>query len=216
MNHDSLFARFMVYRATPKTQARKLVQRELLLEAARGLVAQGGFAATSIQAVAARAGLATGSVYRHFPSKAELFVEVFVEASAHEVQTMAQAAEGHPSATQALRAAVQTWSSRALQGRTLAYALIAEPVMPELETARLRLRQAYVDVLRAILRRGCDTSEFSLPNLDLAAAAIVGAMAEALVGPLSHGDVHDAEARHTLASDLTHFCLQAVTPSASP
>ncbi len=206
----------MVYRATPKTQARQRAQRDQLLQAARALVAEGGFAAASIQAVATRAGIATGSVYRHFPSKAELFVEVFADASAHEVQTMAHAAQGHANATEALRAAVRTWASRALEGQTLAYALIAEPVIPQVEAARLRFRRAYVDVLRTILREGCERGEFSLPNIDVAAAAIVGALAEALVGPLSPGDTHDRHAADALVSDLTHFCLQAVTPSERP
>jgi AcrR family transcriptional regulator len=206
----------MVYRATPNTQARRQAQRDQLLEAARGLIAEGGFAGSSIQAVAARAGVATGSVYRHFPSKAELFVEVFEGASAYEVRRMAGAAQGHTSATEALRAAVRMWASRALQGRTLAYALIAEPVVPEVEAARLRLRRAYVDVLRTILRTGCEHGEFALPNIDVAAAAIVGALAEALVGPLSPGDTLDPEAADALVSALTHFCLQAVTPSVSP
>lgn len=205
----------MVYRATPKTQARARAQRDQLLQAARALVAEGGFATASIQAVATRAGIATGSVYRHFPSKAELFVEVFTNASAHEVQTMARAAEGHSTATEALQAAVRTWASRALEAPTLAYALIAEPVLPQVEAARLRFRRAYVDVLRTILRRGCEGAEFSLPNVDVAAAAIVGALAEALVGPLSLGDNQNSLAAGTLVSDLTHFCLQAVTPSQS-
>jgi len=201
----------MVYRATPKTRARKQAQREQLLAAARACVAEGGFAATSVQAVAASAGIATGSVYRHFPSKAELFVEVFSQASSREVQTMARAADGHPTASEALAAAVGVWASRALEGRTLAYALIAEPVMPEVEAARLRFRRAYVDVLRAVLQRGCDRGEFSLPSVEVAAAAIVGALAEALVGPLSLEDPPEDLIEH-----LTHFCLQAVTPSHTP
>ena len=201
----------MVYRPTEKTRARKLAQRELLLAAARSLVAQGGFASASIQAVAREAGVATGTVYRYFPSKADLFVEVFVEASSREVEMMARASEGHASASEALSAAIQTWASRALEGRTLAYALIAEPVMPEVEAARLRLRRAYVDLLRQTLVRGCERGEFSLPNVDVAAAAIVGALGEALVGPLSPGDT--SLSRDALISDLTHFCLQAVTPS---
>ncbi len=203
----------MVYRATPKTRARKRAQREQLLDAARALVAEGGFAGMSVQAVAARAAIATGSLYRHFPSKADLFVEVFAEASSREVQTMARAAEGHATAIDALEAAVRTWASRALAGHTLAYALIAEPVMPEVEAARLKFRRAYVDVLRTILQRGCERGEFSLPDVDVAAAAIVGALAEALVGPLSPTDTTSPETRDSLVANLTHFCLQAVTPS---
>ena len=41
-----------------------------------------------------RAGVATGSVYRHFPSKAELFAEVFRRAAQREVDAVAGAAGG--------------------------------------------------------------------------------------------------------------------------
>lgn len=203
----------MVYRATAKTRARKVAQRELLLTAARTLLARGGFACASIQAVAREAGVATGTVYRYFPSKADLFVEVFTHASSREVEMMDAASQGHASAADALTAAIQIWASRALEGRTLAYALIAEPVMPEVEAARLRLRRAYVELLQQILVRGCERGEFSLPNVELAAAAIVGALGEALVGPLSPG--HASQSRDALIGDLTLFCLQAVTPSRS-
>ncbi len=205
----------MVYRPTPKTRARKEAQRVALLDAARTLLSEGGFAAASVQAVATRANVATGTVYRHFPSKAELFVEVFSSASAHEVQVMAEAASIDATAREQLKVGIRTWASRALEGRTLAYALIAEPVMPEVEAARLRFRRAYVDVLQTILQRGCDRGEFSLPDVSVAAAAIVGALAEALVGPLSVGDDASPERRAAVVEALTHFCLQAVTPSRS-
>lgn len=202
----------MVYRATAKTRARKREQRALVLNSARALVSEGGFAAASIQAVATRAGIATGSVYRHFPSKAELFVAVFTEASSREVAVMQQATQGHDTASEALAAAARVWASRALEGHTLAYALIAEPVMPEVEVARLTFRRAYVEVLRDVLARGCADGEFSLPSIDVAAAAIVGALAEALVGPLAPGDDITPDARDALVEHITHFCLQAVTP----
>ena len=50
--------------------------RERLVDAARALLEEGGYAATSVLAVADRAGVSAGALYRHFPSKAELFVEV--------------------------------------------------------------------------------------------------------------------------------------------
>lgn len=211
MNHDSYFEETMVYRTTPKTRALKQAQRERVLNAARELVAARGFAAASIQAVAQHAGVATGSVYRHFPSKAHLFVEVFTLASAKEVQTMAAATRVQANATQRLVAGVRTWATRALQGRTLAYALIAEPVMPQVEAARLQMRRAYVEVLRDVLQDGHDQGEFQIVDIEVTAAGIVGALAEALVGPLSPEDTLTAPARSRLIDALVHFCVQAVT-----
>ena len=43
--------------------------------------------------MAAGAGVAKGTVYRHFPSKADLFAEVFRRASQREVDATREAAE---------------------------------------------------------------------------------------------------------------------------
>src|SRR5262245_22426116 len=47
-----------------------------ILTAARHLFAEGGFEATSIDAIAAGAGVAKGAVYHHFQSKEEIFTRV--------------------------------------------------------------------------------------------------------------------------------------------
>ena len=67
----------MPYRATEQTEARRAATRERVVAAARELIARGGYQEARVAAVAAVAGVATGTVYRHFPSKAELFAEVF-------------------------------------------------------------------------------------------------------------------------------------------
>src|SRR5881392_733865 len=78
----------MPYRPTERTEARKAATRERIVSAALDQVSEGGYASASVQAVARRAGVATGSVYRHFPSKAELFSEVFRRASQRELDVV--------------------------------------------------------------------------------------------------------------------------------
>ena len=51
--------------------------RLALLSAARELFGQQGYAATSIEEVAGRAGVTKGAVYHHFGGKAELFQDVY-------------------------------------------------------------------------------------------------------------------------------------------
>src|SRR5881227_1671834 len=80
------------YRPTERTEARRAETRERIVSAALDQLAEGGYASASVQAVARRAGVATGSVYRHFPSKSELFAEVFKRASARELAVMADTA----------------------------------------------------------------------------------------------------------------------------
>ena len=52
---------------------------ERILTAARQCFAAAGYVAATMSAVAARAGLTTGALYHHFPSKRELYLAVFSE-----------------------------------------------------------------------------------------------------------------------------------------
>src|SRR3954454_21038958 len=179
----------MPYRRTSATEARRAQVRERIVAAAREQVAEGGYASASVQAVATRAGVATGSVYRHFPSKAELFAEVFRRASQRELDVVsAVTADESLPAGQRVAAAVEAFARRALAGPVLAYALIAEPVDPAVESERLRFRRGYRDAFAAALRDGVAAGELEPHDSETVAAAIVGALAEALAGPLSKAD----------------------------
>src|SRR5689334_15764495 len=147
----------MPYRATERTEASRLAARQRIARAARGLIAGGGYRAASVAAVAAQAGVATGTVYRHFPSKADLFAEVFRTASQHEVDATRAAADA------------------------------AGPAAPD------RLAAA---------------GELPAQNVAVVSAALVGALGEALVGPLS--PVAPATDPDALAADLVAFCLRSV------
>src|SRR3954463_2768223 len=155
----------MAYRTTERALARRLAVRERILRAAHALVARGGFGAAQVAAVAAEAGVATGTVYRHFENKADLFAEVFRRAAQREVDAVSSAPD--------LATGVETFARRALAGRRLAWALLAEPVDPGVGAERLAFRRAYRDAF--------------LPHVpdELTAAALVGAIGEVLVGPLS-------------------------------
>src|ERR1044071_1538083 len=109
----------MAYRPTEKTEARRAKTRGAIVRAALALVARGGYREAQVAAVAKRAGVATGTVYRHFPSKAHLLTEVFRVASQHEVDAVAQA--GGESARERIAMAVGPFARRALQGRRLAW-----------------------------------------------------------------------------------------------
>ena len=95
--------------------------RRRLLEAARELVEEGGYAAASVLAVTDRAGLAAGTLYRHFASKEELFVELFRSVCDREVEEMRAAARapGQP-ATERLVGVLTTFAYRALRRPRLA------------------------------------------------------------------------------------------------
>src|SRR3954463_4752325 len=99
----------MPYRPTEQTEARRSAARERVVAAARELIPGGGYRGARVAAIAAWAGVATGTVYRHFPSKAELFAEVFRSVSQREVEAARAAAEtaADRPASARLRAAIE-------------------------------------------------------------------------------------------------------------
>jgi AcrR family transcriptional regulator len=190
----------MPYRPTDRTRARLAAARERIADAALDQLADGGYASASVVTVARRAGVATGSVYRHFPSKADLFAEVFRRASQREVDTLRSMADRSQPVSHRLGAWVEAFVHRALAEPVRAYALIAEPVDPGVEAERLTFRRAYADLFARAL------ADLPHPHPEIAAAAIVGGLAEALLGPLARADADADE----LTAALQTFVLNAV------
>jgi AcrR family transcriptional regulator len=199
----------MVYRRTENATQRLADKRARILKAARDLVADGGWSAAQVDHVAAKAGVATGTVYRYWSSKAELCAEIVAAVSAREVGIVKAIADGGGSPLEKLAAAIRTFAGRALRGRRLAYALIAEPVDPEVEAVRLDYRAQLALCLERILREGIMRGAF--PRLDpaVAAACIVGAFMEALIGPLAPAKGTGPRADRHLIEQITQFCLRA-------
>jgi len=199
----------MAYKRSPLMEERLAGNRQRILQSARRLVAEGGYRNAPVTAVAAAAGVSTGQIYRHFPSKADLFVEVLTAAVEHEIAILrAIAAEPLP-APERLRRAVESFVRRALAGPGLAYAFIAEPVEAEVDAERIRCRRLLGEVFRDLLAEGVAAGELPPQDLDASAACIVGAYTEALVGPIapSRDSPRDGE---RLVDAICGFCLRAV------
>jgi len=182
--------------------------RRRLVQAARELLEAGGYGAASVQAIADRAGFAAGALYRHFPSKAELVVEVFREAAKRDLVAMREAGSSG-SCLERLEAAVATFAGRALANRRLAWALVYEPVDPLVDAERLVFRREYCRQMAGLLRQGIASGEIPAQDADLSAAALVGAIAEAMVGPLSPVTSRRAAQKDVIAP-LVRFCRRSV------
>src|SRR4051794_23844606 len=160
--------------------ARRAATREAILTAAHELVFERGWAGANVVDVSRRAGIATGSIYRHFPSKGALCAEVFRRAADREAELMAGITTGDGSATDRLASAIETFCRRALAAPILTHALLTEPVDPDVEEARLRNKRRHRKVFAALLREGADSGEFAPLDPPVVASALVGAMQEAL------------------------------------
>jgi len=197
----------MAYRRTERVVRRLAARHDAILAAAEAAAAEGGMDAVQIAPVAERAGIAAGTVYRYFPSKAELVHGLVAQACEREVAAMRQAAQAAPGPLSAIAAAVAAFGLRALQNRKLAWALIAETIEIEAEDVRLGFRRA----LAAELQRLIDvaTAGNLLPaQPGFTAAAMVGAMLEGLIGPLAP-EVEPAHQREAVQS-LTLLVLRAL------
>lgn len=183
--------------------------RERLLAAAVELIEEGGYAAASVVAISDRADVSAGALYRHFPSKAELFVEVFRRAAEEELAALREATAVPGGAAAKLDAIVREFTGSALARPRLAWALGYEPVDPLVDAERLTYRQTYRERLAELLRAGIAAGELPDQDAELTAAALIGAISEALVSPLSPVAREDVSAQDLVAS-LSDFCRRAV------
>jgi AcrR family transcriptional regulator len=132
----------MPYRRTANVERRLAARHAAIIAAARQAASEGGMAAVQIAAVAQRAGIAAGTVYRYFPGKTDLVAALLTEISEREIAALRRAAEFAPGPLSALSAAIMTFGARALRDRRLAFAVTAEPIEAELDAARLSFRKA--------------------------------------------------------------------------
>ena len=136
----------MAYRRTAAVEQRLEDRRAAIAAAAVALLSEHGYRALSIAAVAERAGVATGTVYRHYTDKSDLMVRIFRDLCAREVEAVTAAASAAGSGTGKVAAIVETFAQRALRNPRLAYTLLAEPVDAALDAERLVLRRAFAAV----------------------------------------------------------------------
>ena len=149
--------------------------QQAILDAARDLLMQGGYAGVTVEAIAAQAGVSKATIYRWWPGKAAVVLEAFLAASGpchHRPDTGCPAAD--------LREQLQGLA-RALAGPvgTVLCGVLAE-AQSDPEVAET-LRAGYLAPRRAetcrLLERARAAGRIS-PDADVEAAA------DALVGPL--------------------------------
>lgn len=205
----------MPYQATEGTRAAREQRSRQLLDAARSIVAREGFRAATVKAVARVAGVSAGSVYTYFDTRETLLVAVFREYATVELEAVRSAISrvSSASATAELTALVEVFAHRAIRGHFLAWALLVEPVDAAIDAERLEYRRAYSEAVARIVRTGVRSGEFPEQDERIVGAGIVGAIGEALTGPLSPLDDVGAtgpSAADAVVNGILALCLRAV------
>ncbi|MGH9133564.1 MAG: TetR/AcrR family transcriptional regulator [Ilumatobacteraceae bacterium] len=199
----------MAYRRTAAAFERDARTRAAILTAARRVVRDVGLTGSTIAAVAGRAGVAVGTVYRHFPSRDELIAEVVRQTCDRELASVAAVARSDGPPAVRLTHAVEMFAARALASGRLAYSMIAEPTTESAEALRLVIRAELAELFASIVADGVATGAFEDQDPSTTATAIVGAVSEVLIGPLARPRLTAAE-REALLDDLIRFVMRAV------
>jgi AcrR family transcriptional regulator len=199
----------MPYRRTENVVRRLAEREQAILAAARALAVEHGMGAVQIAAVAGRARIAAGTVYRYFPSKTDLIAALVDSVAARELAAMRAAADAAPGPLSALAAAIATFAARALQERNLVWAVTAEPVDAEVNAVRLNFRQALTEELERRIRTAIAGKHLPEQNARIAAPAVLGALVEGLLGPLTPSQQAPGASRAAVQA-VTLFSLRAL------
>lgn len=163
------------------SSTRRQATRAKLYEAAVTLIAEKGFSATTVDEIAERAGVAKGTVYYNFASKAELFEELLRHGVGLLTASLRDAAE---------ESARRGGSKVDALDRMIRAGLVfidTYPAFTQLYVAELWrtnrawqstlmvVRQEAVAVVEGVLREGVESEELSAEiDIPLTAAALVG------------------------------------------
>jgi AcrR family transcriptional regulator len=208
----------MAYRRTEREASRLAARYEAIIEAARALASESGLAAVQISAVAERAGIAAGTVYRYFPSKDDLVAALVSTTAEREVVAIRAAAAAAPGVLSGLAAAIMAFAAGTLRTRRLAWAMLAEAPPPfpppqagegregaECFAFRRNIGGEFEGLIRAAIAAGHLPDQ---PPSDMA-AAVIGATVESLVGPLAPASA-GPEAERAAVQGITLFALRAL------
>lgn len=200
----------MAYRQTERVASRLAQRRADIVDAACLLVSEGGFGHAKVGAIAQAAGVGVGSVYSHFDGIDGLHAEVFAHFAERELQRTAVDLGAPTNPREALIHLVRGFGTRALRAPVLAWALLLEPAGTVIEELRRSYRDGHAALAAERIAAGVESGDFPAQDARVTGAAIVGAIAETLVRPLSPGSADPDAAPDNTIDEAIAFCLRAV------
>ncbi|MFJ8824922.1 TetR/AcrR family transcriptional regulator [Streptomyces sp. NPDC102467] len=188
-------------KSAPDSTRRSERSRRAIYDAALALVGEIGYSHTTIEGIAARAGVGKQTIYRWWGSKAEVLMEAFVDLNE---QNARAAAENHPGAPVGAAGLPDTGDLEA------DLKLVLRATVDELKDPR------FDAPARALAAEGVANAEFAeafiarllMPGLDLYAARLRAAQDTGDI----RADVDPEIARDLFASPLAQRWLQLTGP----
>jgi AcrR family transcriptional regulator len=175
-----------VLEARTETRRRRKAERpQEILEAAFVEFSRNGYAMTTLDRVAERAGVTKGTIYVYFENKEHLFISMVREVTKATLDTVHEMLETHEGSTADLLRAQFSFIYQHIvedrRRREVLRMLIAEaPRFPELaDRYHQEILRPCLDMLRRAIQRGMDHGEFrksaivDLPQIVIAPIALV-------------------------------------------
>ena len=175
-----------VLEARTETRRRRKAERpQEILEAAFVEFSRNGYAMTTLDRVAERAGVTKGTIYVYFENKEHLFISMVREVTKATLDTVHEMLETHEGSTADLLRAQFSFIYQHIvedrRRREVLRMLIAEaPRFPELaDRYHQEILRPCLDMLRQAIQRGMDRGEFrnsaiiDLPQIVIAPIALV-------------------------------------------
>ena len=158
--------------------ARSARTRRALLDAARALFAEKGFAATGRDEIAERAGVTRGALYHHFASKTEVAAAVVEELEGELVTRVVDAARQGSGVRDQLHRGCRAYMD-ACADPTMARILADAPAVLGIEACRALDAVACAPLLADVFTQAAE-EEISVPgDAEVAAALLLGFLNEA-------------------------------------
>ena len=173
----------------PRTQAeRSATTRSALIDAARRLWAQRGYAAVGTPEIAAAAGVTRGAMYHQFADKAALFSAVAEEVEAQLTRRLGEevAASGAADPAAALHAATDGWLAASEEPEVRQILLLDGPVVLGWAGFRDMAQRHGLGLTESLLKAGMDAGQL--------VARPTRPLAHVLIGALDEGAMYVATA----------------------
>ena len=190
------------------------VMRERILEGGRRAFIAGGFRGTSVPSIAAEAGVSVGLIYRYFPSKEELFLELCISGTPAELEELAENLAPIDDPVERLTVAIDSYFDALLQAIGAPLVLQALAAAPADERIRQALRRrgddlrgfsaAFVQdaIVRGELPADADVDEIAAATTMLLDGALVAVAEQGEA--LDRDEVRDRVVRTVVAASGLH------------
>ena len=192
-----------------------LTARDRVLDAAVELFAERGYDGTSVAEVVARAGVAKGGFYHHFPSKEALLYEVYGDLITRQLAAMDDILARRDDAATTLRALIDDLvrSTADSASRALVFWRELHRLGGERTAAYRAARRRYHDAVADLIRRGQRDGEFAeVASAETVTFAIFGLINEQPLWYRPHGRKRPAQ----IAAEFADFVLAGLGRGSQP